>query len=73
MIAWLKNLLLGFDRTSAATERTAKAAEDIADTMESLRDQLRSRLGIEAAAPAKQLPAAEPEEEEEKPRKGRSR
>jgi hypothetical protein len=49
------------DRTTVASERTAKAAEDIAELMEQARDQFRARLGIEAPAPVvvAALPAAE--------------
>jgi len=61
MFAWLKALFSGMDRQTAAAERAAKASEDIADMLESVRDQLRGRLGIESPQPAvAALPASPP-------------
>lgn len=76
MIAWLKSLFAGMDRQTAAAERAAKASEDIADMLEAVRDQFRTRLGIEAHTPA--LPAAtggrdSNEDEPAKGKKGRER
>jgi hypothetical protein len=59
MLNWLKRMLLGFDRTEAASERAAKAMEDIADSLESARDGLRQRLGMEPPREAS-LEASEP-------------
>jgi hypothetical protein len=80
MFAWVKSLFGSMDRTTAASERTAKAAEDIADMMEQVRDQFRGRLGIEAPATVvevKPLPAQRraellaKDEPEPEPAKGR--
>lgn len=75
MLTWLKNLFSSFDRQTVAAERAAKAMEDIAGDLESVRDQFRARLGI-APAEAKALPAPEPDAEPtETPKaaKGRAR
>jgi hypothetical protein len=71
MFSWLRTVLAGFDRQSAASDRAAVAMEDIAATLESARDQLKSRLGIETAEPqvVKVLAEAEPEPA----RRGRSK
>jgi hypothetical protein len=53
MFAWLKRLLLGFDRTEAASERAAVALEDIASMLEKARDALQQRL----EGPAEETPA----------------
>lgn len=56
MLNWVRNLLSGFDRTQAASERTATAMEDIADMVEQARDQLKAKL---EAKTTKELPAKE--------------
>jgi hypothetical protein len=68
---WLRRLFGGLDRTTAAADRAAKAGEDIADMMESVRDQLRARLGIEGPAPVVVKPIAAPEQAEEAAGKGK--
>jgi hypothetical protein len=80
MFKWLAGLFAGMDRQTAAAERAAVAAEDIASMIEQARDQLRNRLGIEAPAPV-QVAALPPKEEapaeeparEAKRKEGRSR
>jgi hypothetical protein len=64
MFGWLKSFFSSTDRVTAAGERCAKAAEDIADAMEQARDQFRARLGIEAPAPVvvSALPARDEDE-----------
>jgi hypothetical protein len=70
MFAWLKTLFGSMDRQSAAAERAAKAMEDIATDLESVRDQFRARLGIEAPAPVvvTTLPAKATDDEPTKAR-----
>jgi hypothetical protein len=72
MFSWLKSLFGSMDRQTVAADRAAKAAEDIADMMENVRDQFRTRLAIEAPAPVVVKPIAAPEEEPE-PVKGKGR
>lgn len=51
MFEWVKRLFGATDRVTAAGERAAKAAEDIADMIEQARDQIRERFVIAAPAP----------------------
>jgi methyl-accepting chemotaxis protein len=69
MFAWVKSLFAGMDRQTVAAERAAKAAEDIADMIEQVRDQVRGRLG--QVEPVKVL--AEPPAEQPAPRKSREK
>lgn len=75
MFGWLKGWFSSMDRVTAAQERTAKASEDIAGAVESVRDQLFARLGIEAPVAVRPI-AAKPddaEHEADAPKRGRGR
>lgn len=65
MIAWLKSLFGSMDRQTAAADRAAKALEDIAGDLESVRDQFRARLGIAAPLPVVAIPAKTEEDDPE--------
>ncbi len=72
MIAWLKGLFGSMDRQTTAADRAARAMEDIADDLESVRDQFRARLGIAPPLPVVALPAPAPvPKPEEDPAKGK--
>lgn len=62
MFDWIKRFFGATDRVTAAGERAAAAAEDIATMMEQARDQFRARLGIEAPVPIAVKPIAAPTE-----------
>lgn len=76
MFTWIKSLFSSMDRQQAAADRAARAMEDIADDLEAVRDQMRSRLGLEAPTPTpepvKVLPVVS-EVEPEKKSRSRSR
>ena len=51
MPSWIKYLFGSFDRQQLAADRAAKALEDVADMLESARDQFCARLGSADADP----------------------
>jgi hypothetical protein len=73
MFAWLKALFGSMDRQSAAAERAAQAMEDIATDLESVRDQFRVRLGIEAPTPVVVTPLPAAKATDDEPTKARGK
>lgn len=74
MFGWIAKLFKSVDRQQAAAERAALAWEDIAADVEAMRNELRSRLGIEAPVAVRPIAAKDDAEHEAgAPKRGRGK